>query len=631
MTSHRLTARILAVVTAGVLGAAGLAVAVAQPAAAYLGESVTTLTLDPSGSMTYPTLLTARVTVRDDSGSCDTPIFPDCDEPAGRIRFYDNGVQIADVDLEPGTDGYATSYLYHEVGILDVGTHTITALFSGNFDDSSASATVNVSKGDCGMTLSQDKAQTTEGEAVTFLVTPDFFEPGEVLTFFDDFSRQLGEATVKWDGWVNVWAEWTTSSLPLGTTEVHAFWMGGHNYHPCISNAVAHTVVRVDTPPVAEDDAAWTMLDQPVVIDVLGNDVNTENDPLTVSVATPPANGQAVVNADRTISYTPNPGFVGPMDTFEYRITEPSGRSDAATVSVLVVCLISRADSYPVAHNTALTIADPGVLANDEHACDPAAGVRVVDPPRHGTVELRPSGGFTYTPNRGYSGTDSFNYLFIDRLLQGPKVSVTLSVAEAPPNMPPTATDATLSLVEDTPTAVTLAGTDPEGDQLTYSVTRGPAHGTLSGTGSNLTYIPAANYVGTDSFVFQVDDGRGGTDSGTVGVTVTAAPMVGTRLEAMGGTRAMAPRDMTFEDLRARITRNDTGAAVGGQHVVFTVDGTVVCTAVTTATGEATCSSGPFPKNSLHPAAGYTATYAGDGFDLLGASASAILATRGGG
>ena len=68
---------------------------------------------------------------------------------------------------------------------------------------------------------------------------------------------------------------------------------------------------------------------------------------------------------------------------------------------------------------------------------------------------------------------------------------------------------------------IVLAATDQDGDQLTYSVVGGPSHGTLSGTAPNLTFTPAANYNGPDSFVFDANDGRFASNLATVSITVT--------------------------------------------------------------------------------------------------------------
>src|SRR5262249_11552985 len=64
-------------------------------------------------------------------------------------------------------------------------------------------------------------------------------------------------------------------------------------------------------------------------------------------------------------------------------------------------------------------------------------------------------------------------------------------------------------------------GSDVDGDALTYAVMAPPGHGTLTGTAPNLTYTPAANYNGSDSFVYRITDGVGGVTFATVSLTVT--------------------------------------------------------------------------------------------------------------
>src|SRR5207247_3848457 len=75
---------------------------------------------------------------------------------------------------------------------------------------------------------------------------------------------------------------------------------------------------------------------------------------------------------------------------------------------------------------------------------------------------------------------------------------------------------------EDTGKAITLAATDTESSPLTYSIAASPTHGSLSGTAPNVTYTPAANYNGSDSFTFKANDGTADSNVATVNITVTA-------------------------------------------------------------------------------------------------------------
>ena len=89
-------------------------------------------------------------------------------------------------------------------------------------------------------------------------------------------------------------------------------------------------------------------------------------------------------------------------------------------------------------------------------------------------------------------------------------------------NSTPVATAQSVTTAEHTAKVITLAGTDADGDGLTYAMVTNPVHGTLSGTGANRTYTPAAGYTGTDSFTFTVTDGSATSSAATVSITVTA-------------------------------------------------------------------------------------------------------------
>ncbi len=92
----------------------------------------------------------------------------------------------------------------------------------------------------------------------------------------------------------------------------------------------------VNIPPVAVDDRASTEENTPVTIAVLVNDSDEENAPLTIIGVTQGTNGSVVINADNTVTYTPNPEFTG-VDTFTYTISDNAGGNATATVTVTVI------------------------------------------------------------------------------------------------------------------------------------------------------------------------------------------------------------------------------------------------------------------------------------------------------
>ena len=105
-----------------------------------------------------------------------------------------------------------------------------------------------------------------------------------------------------------------------------------------------------------------------------------------------------------------------------------------------------------------------------------------------------------------------------------PAATVTIDVGAAG-NRRPVAINQLVSTNEDTAKAITLAGSDPDTDPLTYQIVSGPLHGTLTGTAPNLTYRPAPDYPGTnfngaDSFTFTVSDGSLTSAVATVSITM---------------------------------------------------------------------------------------------------------------
>ena len=90
-------------------------------------------------------------------------------------------------------------------------------------------------------------------------------------------------------------------------------------------------------------------------------------------------------------------------------------------------------------------------------------------------------------------------------------------------NSSPTAISQSVTTPKDTTKIIPLAGNDVDGDSLTFVVVSSPTHGSLSGTAPNLTYVPSANYVGSDSFSYRANDGM--LDSNLAVVTIAITPV----------------------------------------------------------------------------------------------------------
>ena len=137
--------------------------------------------------------------------------------------------------------------------------------------------------------------------------------------------------------------------------------------------------------------------------------------------------------------------------------------------------------------------------------------------PAHGSLTGVPP-DVTYTPWANYNGADSFSFSVNDGSQDS--AAATVSITVTPVNDAPVAIAQSLFTLIGTSRAITLTGTDTEGDALTYTIVTSPAHGTLDGSPPNVTYTPAADYAGQDSFTFKANDSLLDSATATIDIAV---------------------------------------------------------------------------------------------------------------
>ncbi len=98
-------------------------------------------------------------------------------------------------------------------------------------------------------------------------------------------------------------------------------------------------------PPVTRSDSAVTTEDQPVDIAVLANDSDPEGDPLGLDSVSQPANGTATANADGTVTYDPDPGFLG-TDTFTYTVSDGANTATGNVTVRVFQCTPTASGSF---------------------------------------------------------------------------------------------------------------------------------------------------------------------------------------------------------------------------------------------------------------------------------------------
>ena len=147
--------------------------------------------------------------------------------------------------------------------------------------------------------------------------------------------------------------------------------------------------------------------------------------------------------------------FIGESGAITGTVEAPAGANTAPTTT---------ADSYSMNQDNVLTVAAPGVLANDTDAEGNTLTAILVTNGTNGVVSLSPDGSFTYTPNAGYTGSDSFTYKSNDGTVDGNTVTVTIQVNVVLQSL--SVSSETLTLSDD----YKMAGAQPANQLLTPTI-----------------------------------------------------------------------------------------------------------------------------------------------------------------
>src|SRR5262249_34961313 len=139
---------------------------------------------------------------------------------------------------------------------------------------------------------------------------------------------------------------------------------------------------------------------------------------------------------DGSFTYTPNNNFTG-TDTFSYRAFDGTDLSNTATVTITVstfhVPPTAANDTYSTARNQTLNVPATGVLSNDSGSGTLTVDQSSITGPTSGTLTLNIDGSFSYVPNPGFAGIDSFTYKANDGTVDSAAATVTITVNNTAP------------------------------------------------------------------------------------------------------------------------------------------------------------------------------------------------------
>ena len=311
-------------------------------------------------------------------------------------------------------------------------------------------------------------------------------------------------------------------------------------------STVVVTAVGTNQAPTANNTTASTDEDTAVVVTLSASDADSAS--LSFSIVANPTHGtlgnvtapNCVASGSgstctATVAYTPAANYSGP-DSFTFKVNDGGVDSNIATASVTVGAV----NDAPVANNAGVTANEDAAAAVTISATDvdsASLSFSIIARPTNGslgaisTPNCVASGSgsnctatVTYSPIANYNGPDSFTFKVNDGALDS-NVAI-ISITVQPVNDAPVANSGTAPADEDNPVLVTLSASDIDSGNLTFTLVTAPSNGNLGAIGSptcasvpngtgtlgsnctaTVSYAPNANFSGTDSFTFKVNDG----------------------------------------------------------------------------------------------------------------------------
>lgn len=245
---------------------------------------------------------------------------------------------------------------------------------------------------------------------------------------------------------------------------------------------------------------------------------DADGDPLTYAVGDAPAQGALEVDRVGKLTYTPPANHHGTV-TMSVRVSD--GTTDA---KVPVTVVLAPENDAPEAKDDQATTDEDKPIQGQLPVSDvdqDALSVTVTKKPAHGSLEVDAAkGSYAYQPAKDFAGDDGFSFTVSDGHASA-KGNVAILVRNL--NDPPSVQPLALSGDEDTEIKGKVIAKDPDADHIFFTLKSEPKTGDAElDEAGNVTFTPAKDFVGTESFNVEVSDFAGGT---IVAVTATVRPV----------------------------------------------------------------------------------------------------------
>jgi hypothetical protein len=411
----------------------------------------------------------------------------------------------------------------------------------------------------------------TDSQGLSTTVTREFRPTLVDLTFATQPSGldlELNGETVtgpysfsSWEGWAFPVSA-RRQQDDAGATWVFDHWSdAGAATHTITTGAVPATYTatfRPNAAPSATGSSVSTPEDTAKAVTL--NATDPDGDAVTFAIERSPSLGTLGPIVGSSVTYTPAANANG-EDSFDFSASDGAATSPDRMVSITVTEVNDPPDAVndttSVAEDTSVLV---NVRANDSkgppNESAQTLSVSSVTNPPHGTATIE-SGSVRYAPDANYFGPDSFGYQVCDNGTTNgvPAVlcdSGTIGVTVSPVNDSPVALDDTAFAPAGSSVLLDVVAndTDLDGNPLGLTaVTPGPeTNGAVGVEAGKARYTPTAGFSGQARFDYTVSDGAGGTDIGTVVVTVGDAAPIATDVVAAAIEDAEASLDLVASD-----------------------------------------------------------------------------------
>ena len=286
-------------------------------------------------------------------------------------------------------------------------------------------------------------------------------------------------------------------------------------------------------PPNTNNDVLDIAMGVQDTIAVLANDSDPENGELIISeIITPPFNGTASITADYEIIYTPNSTAEG-QDSFVYLACDPQGECTEAIVVINIGA--DAANHAPLAENDEVSLEANGqvqiyILANDSDD-DEGQSIETtfLTNPVYGELTENDDESVTYTlTTAGFEGFDYFHYIICDNGLPVLCDTAFVLIGVGQTNIPPNAVDDVVATTVNNYIDIDILANDSDFDDglenISIEIVLGeePINGIIYLNGNNeFSYTPNENFIGTDTFIYEICDPNGACNQATVIIHIT--------------------------------------------------------------------------------------------------------------